>query len=353
MILGFRRLIKKEKIMEKKSEQDDSGEWLKDLPLQTENPAFNAEEMIFCVKCARTNPPTRLKCFYCNAELEISEAQSGFLRPNLRKLEIWEKGFNLIFQNKNQDFDESKLTEIAKILKLEKENLQKILSEQKSLPMARGESEKEIEIIQKRLDGFGIETTILSDETLAAAIQPKRLRGIEFWNDKIIFVLFNQNEIVEISNEDLILIVSGAIFERRIEATEKRSKKGENKLLQTDETASDEFLIDIYSRQNIVGYRIFAKGFDFSSLESEKGILAVENMRKIVKKLREVATQAKFVDDYLQVRESLGGIWEVELKTDSQGLRRGGVGSFNLANVTIANNLLQFTKYSRLQRQLL
>ncbi len=69
--------------------------------------------------------------------------------------------------------------------------------------------------------------------------------------------------------------------------------------------------------------------------------------------MREVAPNAKFVDDYLQVRENLGNIWEVELKTDSQGIRRGGVGSFNLANVTIANNLLQFTKYSRLNRQLL
>lgn len=339
--------------MEKKAEQTDSDEWLKDMPLQAENPAFNSEEMIVCSKCSRTNPPTRLKCFYCDAELEISEAQSGFLRPNLRKLEIWEKGFNLIYQNKNHDFDESKLPEIAKILKFEKDNLQKILNEQKSLPIARGESEKEIQIIQKRLDESGVETVILSDESLASETLPKRLRGIEFWNDKIILVLFNKDEIVEISNKDLILIVSGAIFERRVEAVEKRNKKGENKILETAETASDEFLIDIYSRQNSIGYRIFAKGFDFSSLESEKGMLAVENMRKLVKKLREVAPNAKFVDDYLQVRESLGNIWEVELKTESQGLKRGGVGSFNLANVTIANNLLQFTKYSRLNRQLL
>lgn len=62
-------------------------------------------------------------------------------------------------------------------------------------------------------------------------------------------------------------------------------KKGENKLLETDETASDESLIDIYSRQNKIGYRIFAKGFDFSSLENEKQLLAVENMRKLIKKI--------------------------------------------------------------------
>ncbi|MEP7038715.1 MAG: hypothetical protein ABI891_10245 [Acidobacteriota bacterium] len=71
---------------------------------------------------------------------------------------------------------------------------------------------------------------------------------IEFWDDKIIFVIFNQDELVVTSKDDLILIVSGAIFERRVEATEKRNKKGENKLLETDETTSDDFLIDIYSR---------------------------------------------------------------------------------------------------------
>ncbi len=339
--------------MEEREEQTDANEWLKDLPLQTENPAFNAEEMIVCARCARTNPPTRLKCFYCDAELEISEAQSGFLRPNLRKLESWERGFNLIYQAKSESFDESKLSEVAKMLKIEKESLQKILKEQKSLPLVRAEAEKEIGIVQKRLQEFGIETTILSDENLAVETPPKRLRGIEFWDDKIIFVLFNKDEIIEISNEDLILIVSGAIFERRVEGVEKRNRKGENKLLETDETASDESLIDIYSRQNKFGYRIFAKGFDFSSLENEKAMLAVENMRKLIKKLREVAPNAKFVDDYLQVRENLGKVWEIELKTDSQGLKRKGFGNFNLANVTVADNSVQFLKYSRLQREII
>ena len=339
--------------MEKKVEPQHSDEWLKDIPLQTENLAFSPEEMIICAKCARHNPPTRLKCLYCGAELEISEAQSDFLKPHLRKMEIWEKGFNIIFKAETQDFDESKLAEIVKMLKFEKDFLRKTLDEKKNLPLARAESEKEAEIVQKRLREYGIETIILSDESLSVETPPKRLRGIEFWDDKIIFVLFNGGEIVEIANDDLILIVSGAIFERRVEATEKRGKNGENKILQTDETTSDEFLIDVYSRQNELGYRIYAKGFDFSGLETEKGILAVENMRKLVKKLRAVAPNAKTVDDYLQVRESLGKVWEVELKTDSQGLKRGGVGSFNLANTTIANNSRQFTKYSRLWRNLL
>jgi NADH dehydrogenase/NADH:ubiquinone oxidoreductase subunit G len=166
-------------------------------------------------------------------------------------------------------------------------------------------------------------------------------------------LLFNNDEIVELSTGDLALIVSGAIFERKVEATEKRVKKGENKILQTSETASDEFLIDIYSRQDSTGYRILAKGFDFSCLEAEKEIVAAKNLKKLAKKLIEIASEVKFVEDYLQIRELLGNVWEVEERTDSQGLKRESFGKFHLENVTTINNLSQFTRYSRLQRQLL
>ncbi len=339
--------------MEKKAETIDPDEWLRDLPIQAENPAFKPEQMILCRKCERINPPTRLDCFYCGAELEISEAQSEFLKLNLRKLENWEKGFNLIYSPESQNFDDAKLSEIAKMLKCEKEFLQKLIDAEKTLPLVRAESEKEAEIVQSRLRGLGVETLIIGDECLEIEKSAQRLRGIEFFDDKIILILFNQDEIVKIQPNDLVLIVSGAIFERKVEATKKRAKKGKNEILQTSETASDEFLIDIYSRENRIGYRIFAKGFDFSCLEAEKGFLAAENLKKLIRKLREAAPDAKFVDDYLQVRENLGNVWQVEEKIDSQGLKREGFGKFNQENITTINNQSQFTKYSRLQRHLL
>ncbi|MDQ3089075.1 MAG: hypothetical protein M3Q78_10840 [Acidobacteriota bacterium] len=337
--------------MEKKVKKIHSDQWLKDLPIQAENPAFKPEEMIVCVKCERKNPPTRLNCFYCGAELEISEMQSQYLKPNLRKLEIWEKEFNLIYQPKL--LDETKIAEIAKMLRLEKANLQKMLEANKPLPLARAESEREAHIAQKRLSELGLETVILSDETLAVEKPTHRLRGIEFFDGKLILILFNRDEVVEIEYKDLALVVTGAIFERKVEATEKYNKKGETKILQTSETASDESLIDIYSRQNSIGYRILAKGFDFSSLEAEKEILAKDNLKKLVQKLREVAPSAKFVDDYLQVRKNLANVWEVEQKSDSRGVKREGIGKFNLGNITTVNNLSQFTKYSRLQWHIL
>jgi hypothetical protein len=339
--------------MENEIEKNYSDEFPKDLPLREENPGFAPEELIVCAKCQRTNAPTRLKCFYCGAELEIGETQSKFLKPNLRKLEIWEKGFNLIYLPATEIFGEEKLSEIAKLLKSETDALRKLFDAKKPLPLKRAETEKEAEITQKRLSEFGIETRIIGDESLATQKPPRRLHGVEFSEDELILILFNGDEIVKMPKEDLMLIVTGAVFQKKVKAVEQRSKKGENKILEASEVASDEILFDVYNRQTASGFRILEKGFDFSCLAGEKGILAVENMKKLVRKLKANAPEAKIVDDYLQIREILGNVWEVEHKTDSLGLTRERFGKFNLGNITTADNLSQFTKYSRLQWQLL
>lgn len=331
----------------------NSEDWLKDLPIRSENIGFRAEEMIACAKCVRTNPPTRRQCFYCGAGLEISEEQNRFLKPNVRTLECWEKAFNLIIKPTGESFDETRTAEIAKGLKIEKEVLRKIIESGKTLPVARVESEKEAEIGRVFLQNQGVDAMILSDEQMKSEKTPRRLRRIEFDDDKMILILFNQDEVVEIANADLVLIVTGTIYERKIEATEKRQKKGENQILETTETASDESLIDIYSRRDEIGFRIMATGFDFSCLQSEKGILANENIKRLAEKFVRIAPNAKPVGDYLTIRELLAKIWEVEQKTGSQGLKRESFRKFNLGNVTTVSNLPQFTKYSRLQRHLL
>lgn len=326
---------------------------MKNLPVQTENIAFKAEEMISCEKCGRANPPNRLECFYCGAKLEISAEQSHLLKLNLRKLEAWEKGFNLIYMPEASGTEKLNAAEISKLLKSETETIDKILAAKTALPIVRAESEKEAEIIQRRLHETGVTTQIVSDEILAVEKMPFRLRGIEFDDESLILILFNQDEIVNIPNENIALIVTGAIFERKIQATETYNKKGENKILDSTETASDDMLIDIYSHEDSIGFRIWAKGFDFSCLEAEKKILATENMKTLADRLCQTLPNAKFVDNYLRVRETLSEVWEVEQKRDSQGLQRKSFGKFNLGNTTTVNNLTQFTKYSRLQWHLL
>ena len=149
------------------------------------------------------------------------------------------------------------------------------------------------------------------------------------------------------------MIITGKIFERRIEAIEKRNRKGENKILQASETAFDEFLIDIYVKDDAIGFRILEKGFDFSCLGEEKELLASKNMPKLIEKLKKLVDGGKFVDDYVSIREILGKVWEIENRTESQGFKRKGFGNLNLENLSIASNLAQFTKYSRLQKHIL
>lgn len=334
-------------------ENDQSNDWLKNLPVQTESIAYQPDEMIVCARCSRSNAPSRLNCFYCGFELAVTDAQSKFVKPNLRRLESWEKGFNIILKPDSQMFDETKAARTAALLKLEKEIIEKLNETKNPLPLARVESRREAEVIKTRLGEIAVETSIVSDEVLAIEKPPRRLRGVEFADDKLILILFNQDETFEMRLVDFALIVTGTIRERKIAATEKYNKKGENKILDSTETASDENLIDIYSRQDSAGFRIYSKGFDFSCLGAAKEILAKDNIKKLADKLRAVAPEAKYVDDYASNRTALATIWEVEQRTDSQGLKREGFGKFNLGNVTTVNNLSQFTKYSRLQWHLL
>lgn len=340
--------------MEKKPEQIHADGWLKDLPplQQTQSEGFKPDEMIVCSKCGRLSPPNRLKCFYCNGELSIAETQ--FIKPNLRKLEIWEKGFNIIYLPAEPISDEATVSEIAKLLKIEEEEVQKIFAAGKPLPIARAESNREAEIVAKGLEELGARSFVISDDKLKAeSFTQRRLRRIEFLDEKLILILFNADEIAEIAPEGLRLIVSGGLFERKIESIERHKRKDENKILETTELSTDEILIDIYNGDDPVGYRIESKGFDFSCLGEEKHLLAKENMERLTERLRAFAPGAKFDDDYRRVRAALGQVWEVEQTRDSKGFQKKGLGKFNLENVTTVNNLLQFTKYSRLQWHLL
>ena len=337
--------------MEKKHDKG-GGEWVNNMPVRSENIAFSIEEMITCGKCSRVNPPNRLQCLYCAAELEISGAQADQIVPSSRKLESWEKGYNLVFIPSAAGGNQISLTEISKAVSLDAEVLAEIIDANRPMPLARVESEKEAEVLAGILGRRGIETSVIADRSLAEDVLPKRLRNMRFEGDVLTVTLFNTGETEEIKSASLALIVTGAIFEQRTETIEKR-KKRETKTLEEWETASDEGLIDIYTSTDPAGFRIPAKGFDFSCLGSSKGILAGKNIRSLVARLREFAPEAKLVDGYLSDKRALGHIWEVDRRNDFKGFRRSGFGKSDLAKTTSSSNLGQFTKYSRLQWHLL
>ncbi len=314
--------------MEKKSKTSHPDQWLSELPIRSEPEGFKPEEMLFCDQCQRKSPPTRLKCFYCGADLKISAEQSKFLKPTLRKLEEWEKGFNLIYVPTEIPLEPNTTVQAAKLLNFESAAMQRFFEIQKSLPLLRLESLAEAEVLSSRLKELDLKTKIVSDESLRSDIFPRRLRRIEFFEDKIVLILFNADEIAEIHFGDLAAIVVGAFFERKIESTESLKKKDERKVLESSEVSADEMLIDIYARQDSNGYRIETKGFDFSSLGSEKSLLAKDNMKTLSEKLRTFSPDAHFDNDYVRIRAELSKIWEVSERNDSSGVIREGMGKF-------------------------
>jgi hypothetical protein len=339
--------------MDKKPGFKHQDQWLKDMPLTKNASGFSAEQMINCEKCSRQNAPNRLNCMYCGEALPISKEQEANINPRLRKLENWEKGFNIIILPNGLIYDDAKYFEVAKLLRIEADDLQKIVETNKPLPIARCETLKEAEIVKENLAKLGVSANVISDEDLHVETQTRRLRAIEILPDRLNLQLFNVKENHIILLEDLMLIVAGRIFERKISATERYNKKNENKTLQSNEISNDEPIIDIYARNDSIGYRIFTSGFDFSCVGERKSWIAAENIKTLRQVLREIGENAKFDDNYAKVRHALGQVWETEETKDSKGLKASSFGNYNVENITTINNLQQFTKYSRLQFKLL
>lgn len=336
--------------MEKK--RDETEEWVDGVRVQTENIAFAAEALVTCGKCSRPNAPTRDVCIYCGTALESKPAGDGGRALDMRKLEAWEKGYNVVLLPGGGLAADENTAAASKVLSLEHDTLSEILGKGAPLPLARLESEDDADEIVAKLGKMGIDSCVVSDRSLAEDVQPKRLREIRFGADSITATLFNIPETVTIQTDALALIVIGAIFESKTETIEKR-KKNESKTLEEWETSADQLLVDIYTAHDPAGYRILSTGFDFSCLGSEKGMVAGENIRKLVAKLRDFAPGVLVIDRYISQRRALGHIWEVETKKDFSGLRRSGFGKKDFGKTQSSNNTGQFTKYSRLQWHLL
>lgn len=339
--------------MDNNDKQRDFAEWLKENPVSSDLPAIKPEEMLICRKCGRKTPPTRPTCFYCGNELPISEIKTQSVKLHLRKLEDWEKGFNIVIFGDTANLDAEQLPNTARFLELEKEDLAKILSSGKSLPVARVESENQAKIIVENLQEAGIASRIVSDESLKTDIPTKRLRGIEFFEDRIILRLFNTEEVIEVKNQDLALIVVGAVYERKIESVESFKKKERGKVLDSSETGNDEIVIDLFPQNDAIGFRIEMNGFDFSCLGAGKSMLAKENLKKLAAEFRTNFAAAKFDADYSAIRAELGRVWEIREVANLGGVDRLSFGKFKRTNTITISNLPQFTKYARLQKHLL
>ena len=320
-----------------------------DPRIQSEDIAFKPDEMLACDACTRKNPPNRLKCMYCGNDLEIKPENAALVKPALRKLECWERGFNVIIREP-VGANQLNLAHSAAFLSMEPDDLAVILDAGEPLPLIRIESQNEAEILIAGLAKLGLKCSILADATVADDKMPVRLSNIELSEGSIAVTDFNTQKVTVV--DDLALLIPGIITTSKVDSLEKK-RRGKSTVIDETATASDESILDIYSRDDPFGFRVHLTGFDFSCLGDDKGLLAVENVRRLVVTLKEHVPSAKLVADYKKVRPALRQVWEIEARKDPKGLHRSGFAKRGFGTVASTSNLRQFTKYSRLQWHLL
>jgi hypothetical protein len=331
---------------------DNKEETVGGIRVMSEQIGFASDQMTACGKCGKANPPNRLNCFYCGGELAVAKESAHDVRLNIRELEAWENGFNIVLLPGGEGFGESDVKALAAAVSIDNDVLAAAIDSIAPTPIARVESETQGAILRNRLETKGLKCAIVADEKLEAANLPVRLRAVDFAADQVILFPFNVDKPLSISAESVDLIVVGIIFENKTQATIKRSKK-EVKTIDETEQSSDLAVLDFYSSESGNGFRIPAHGFDFSCLANEKSMLASENMPRLVELLRLGSPDVKFVNDYVSKRHDLDNIWPLETRNDSKGIHSTGFGRYGFSKGASTNNTLQFTKYSRLQAVLL
>jgi hypothetical protein len=311
--------------------------------------------MVRCDECLRANPPTRPLCLYCAAPLPLTEATKPLRQPALRRLEDWECGYNLIFSpHSRARITEDALVKMTELLRVKMEELLHITEAVEPLPLALAATQDEASLIEERLRALGAEVIMVSDTELALEeAAPKRLRALEIRDDALIAQSVGSDERFDIPWHEISLLVTGRLFERRVEVEERRGRGSESEIVEARELSADEAVLDIYSASAQAGNaRLAAHSFDFSCLGPQKKLVAAENFSRLVELLRERASLAVYDDSYNRTRHALNTVWPLEEHTGSGGLRRARPGRLNTETVTTSNNERQFTRYSRLRHHL-
>ena len=321
-------------------------------PIEPSEPqGFAPEQMIRCDECLRANPPTRVACLYCSTPLPTSEELSRLRKPVLRPPEKHQVAYNNILVPADSDLPDEVVTQAAELLKLSAENLNRIVAEKVPLPVACTASREEAELVFDRLRDVGLQTIVLSDDELSASeMSVNRIKSMSIDRDGATLQQAGTKDQTEIRWQDVVLIVTGRLFVRRVEIQERKTRRAENEIVQSSEFSSDEAVIDFYTSTHSQTFRIVANGFDFSCLANEKTLIANENISRLQQFIGANAPHARVDDSYKKLRQTLDLVWTSQQETQSSGWRRDRPGKLSVGLTTINSNEIQFTRYSRLQR---
>ena len=327
--------------------------WTTEAPEDSAPAPFAPDQMVRCDECLRANPPTRVNCLYCGAVLPHDETTVALKKPALRPLEKWEQGYNNILLPPVANLTAADLVEASDLLRLRAEDLGRILASATSLPLARAATIDEAQLVQRRLSGLGINSSIMPDAepgTDAAGIV--KVRALEIDEAGIYAYQSPEAPFVELSWPDFTLLVVGRLIVKRVELKERKGARAENSILDSSEFVTDETVADFYTLKQMMPFRIAANSFDFSCLGPKKGLLAGENISRLLQLFREHAPNVEYDDSFNSVRKILEPVWPAEQQNESGGWRRERPGKYSMGSVTELNNEMQFSRYSRLRRHL-
>ena len=311
-------------------------------------PRFTPDQMVACESCLRSNPPTRAQCLYCGVSLPLNNAAFDLQKPDLRPLENWEQGYNNILKSSPAtNLSDEAVAATADLLKLDKEVLNRLISSDHALPVARTATRDGATLVQRRLSAVGIETEIIPDVNLAEAGAPFRVRAAEL-NDVGLKLYERQGgHPFDLSWRQILLLVIGRLTVQRVESREEDARREESRVLEASEFFTDETAFDFYASDRRP-FRIMSKSFDFSCLGPNKGLVAHKNMSRLLDVFREKARDATWDDSYNLVRKNLESIWPLARSEQSAGWRRDRPGKLTKGNITELSNEAQFQKYSSL-----
>jgi hypothetical protein len=329
--------------------ESDELDALRSASLISDDERFKSEEMIACSGCGRQNPPNRLACLYCGAELE--GARTDVAKINFQQPESWEEGFSIVYAGKGS-VDTAVAERAAEILPLEIEQLTRITSIGAPAPVAYLKSLREADILASRLADIDLAVAITGDDLLTPQVPPTRIRAIEFTEDAVAFEDFNTGNKNQILKDESLLLVTGSIFKTHSETEGKRSRRT-TKGISRAEASFDEPVLDIYPASDVFGFRLRTSGFDFSCLGDRMQKLGADNLANLIDKLLDFFSSPKYVDQYQANHTLLDAVWPVELRNESSTVSRGTFGGSRIKRVTLSDNTAQFTRFSRLQRHFL
>ncbi|MCM3871309.1 MAG: hypothetical protein ND895_11545 [Pyrinomonadaceae bacterium] len=324
--------------------------FLDDEPLLPSEPqGFTPDLMVRCEECLRANPPTRLNCLYCGATLPVSEKTAELLKPSLKPLDHRALGYNNIFLSQALEITSEGLNEAAGLLKLDPNNLSRLLSVPMPMPLARTDTLDEAELIGRRLKVLGFETAIVPDADLQLRESPPiRLRSVSIDENGLTPKLIAEGDESQIPWSQLVLVVTGRLSRKRVELQERKGGRGDSEIHDESQFFYDEAVVDLYSEGPEAKFRIYSNGFDFSGLR-EKKLMVAENFSLLLDVIRNQARNADYDDGYNSCRQALEMVWPCEQQTQSSGWRRQRFGKYTVGAVSESSNEDQFTRYSRLR----